>query len=695
MTCNPDLGWSACGAMTPSAESCNGQDDDCDGTTDEDVGDGLPCAITNSFGSCQGTWSCSGQGLKCSAGIPSEEICNGLDDDCDGVTDEPWRNPVSGLYDSLSACGACNSACGGAPAGASIACATEPSPHCATTCLPGFVDMDQNLANGCECLFQGAADSPDGIDQNCDGIDGDVTNVFVAKTGSDSNDGTRNFPVASIAKAQAIAVATGKHEIYVGSGVYSGSVNVVADIGMYGGYGPGFSEHDPVNFQTAIVGTVSSSGIAAGVRCQDVSGAGEFPTRLDSFLIIGPHATLLGTSAYGLLSSGCDSRVQITYCQIQSGDGAAGIPGGTGENGESGAAGGVGTAAHDVGHEGCGDDDTGAGGAGAVATCGGAGGSGGTAACPAYDEDNPPPACPAQPYLQTPAASEAGVVGGGDDVTAAAGGVGGASGADSYIDSQKGVATSCNNSKAGCNVCFVPVKPRDGVDGGDGKNGLSGTAGEGALAEKGSVLSGLWVPPSGGIGGSGQAGGGGGGGGAAGGVEVHDCALSSAKFTDVGGSGGGGGAGGCGGTGGLGGGGGGGSFAVFLIPTASGGIPQLLQNVLSSGNGGAGGAGGPAGSGGVGGLGGKGGSSGEGTQATFCTSQGGNGGAGGNAGHGGGGGGGCGGPSVLFTVVGNAVIGNNQFKTLGKGGPGGPGGPSVGAVGKSGFGGFSINSLNL
>ena len=48
------------------------------------------CSISNDNGTCAGTRTCTTEGLStCDAPIPMAESCNGLDDDCDGESDEP------------------------------------------------------------------------------------------------------------------------------------------------------------------------------------------------------------------------------------------------------------------------------------------------------------------------------------------------------------------------------------------------------------------------------------------------------------------------------------------------------------------------------------------------------------------------------------------------------------------------------
>ena len=677
-----------CDVISPQ-ETCNGIDDDCNSITDDDIDAvGEPCAVTNTFGTCAGLWLCDGKALQCSGGVPKAELCNGKDEDCDGDADEDFTS--AGAYLSLQNCGACGIQCP-LPVGlhaAATCTAPQASPGCSIGCETGWVDMGGGPQNGCECQYVGPIDQPDGFDQNCDGIDGELANgVFVAKSGADANPGTPQLPVATIGKGIELALKFTKRDVYIGGGVYPGNVDLAVGVSVFGGYGPGYTVRDTVTYQTAIVGLAPAVGPAWTVRCQGISGTGD-KTRLDGVTVLAANAKAGSESSYALLSVGCDDRLQVTYCQFLAGDGASGAVGAVGSNGASGAAGQVGLAAKDIGKPSCAAGDANAGGDGGGGACLGQktdGGSGGSAGCPAMDEDSPSPLCPNKPYLQITKVAELGASGAG-----AIGGSGGDAGADSYIDSNKGTATQCKGTIS-CNTCQVPVKPRDGQPGQAGGLATGGTAGGGGQAAAAGVLSnGLWSANSAGSGGGGGDGSGGGGGGAAGGVEVHDCATSTSAYTDIGGSGGGGGGGGCGGSGGGGGQAGGGSFALALIGAADANSPLLFGNIISGGQGGTGGGGGPGGSGGAGGAGGGGGASAEGQQKTFCTSQGGAGGAGSAGGHAGGGGGGAGGPAVLVAVAGftdvseTALSKTNVFKVSGVGGVGGYGGPAIGNSGKSG-----------
>jgi hypothetical protein len=89
------------GQVPPQAEMCNGLDDDCNGVVDDGLSLteplyppdlGLPIGAACGTGDCAGgTVICSGDGTGavCSTDLNrTPEVCNGLDNDCDGVVDD-------------------------------------------------------------------------------------------------------------------------------------------------------------------------------------------------------------------------------------------------------------------------------------------------------------------------------------------------------------------------------------------------------------------------------------------------------------------------------------------------------------------------------------------------------------------------------------------------------------------------------
>jgi len=86
-TCGPG-GLTPCDAPTPAAEVCDDSDNDCDGKTDN-LESKVACNNENEFGVCGGgSQICKDGAPACSAPVPKPEVCNSLDDDCDGKTDE-------------------------------------------------------------------------------------------------------------------------------------------------------------------------------------------------------------------------------------------------------------------------------------------------------------------------------------------------------------------------------------------------------------------------------------------------------------------------------------------------------------------------------------------------------------------------------------------------------------------------------
>ena len=144
----------------PQPESCDGQDNDCDGETDEraDLASagvaGIGCGTA--VGRCeQGIQECAAGALICDgATVPRPETCDGTDEDCDGEIDEE----SAGLCDACEAAGelgACRYGVLLCVDGTSV-CAPYPSQAEAVDC-----DL---LDNDCDGAFDEAGEAPPPLD---------------------------------------------------------------------------------------------------------------------------------------------------------------------------------------------------------------------------------------------------------------------------------------------------------------------------------------------------------------------------------------------------------------------------------------------------------------------------------------------------------------------------------------------------
>ena len=184
-TCRPERIWSVCvGQVVPSAEVCDGADNDCDGAPDDGV-EGVGAACVAGVGACarEGVTACGEGGLGCGVapGDPAPERCNGLDDDCDGATDEVFAAGVA-CEAGLGAClrqgvTACTDngelSCTAVPGAPSDEACNEVDDDC-----DGFAD--EGLAVGEPCVAGRGVCARDGVrrcgadaDVFCDGSPGD------------------------------------------------------------------------------------------------------------------------------------------------------------------------------------------------------------------------------------------------------------------------------------------------------------------------------------------------------------------------------------------------------------------------------------------------------------------------------------------------------------------------------------------
>jgi hypothetical protein len=122
-------------------ESCNGKDDDCNGTIDDPaLVNGLPCSTAFPGVCSSGTTLCVGGSQSCVAKVqPNQqvELCNNLDDNCNGQTDEMNPNPAC-TQQNPNAQYVQTWSCGGGACGISL-------------CQSGHADIDGAPGNGCEC----------------------------------------------------------------------------------------------------------------------------------------------------------------------------------------------------------------------------------------------------------------------------------------------------------------------------------------------------------------------------------------------------------------------------------------------------------------------------------------------------------------------------------------------------------------
>jgi RHS repeat-associated protein len=170
LVCGPAGDAVVCSARpgAPSAETCNGLDDDCNGVVDDGFDLGGACVVGEGICAVQGERACApdGRGTICvgEPGAAGVETCNGLDDDCDGEADEDYPDLNSGCGVGLGVC-----ASGGirvcAEDGRSTRCNGVAQAPGVETCngldddCDGLTDEDDNGEPISEVCYEGPAGS--------------------------------------------------------------------------------------------------------------------------------------------------------------------------------------------------------------------------------------------------------------------------------------------------------------------------------------------------------------------------------------------------------------------------------------------------------------------------------------------------------------------------------------------------------
>ncbi len=142
-------------AKSPSYETCNGQDDDCDGMTDETFGwVDLATGGTVAIGQPCGAGACGGGFVQCQTinqaicstiSKAGKDICNGQDDDCDGQTDETACDDNDACTSDL-----CNAVAAACDHTAAVSC-DDGNPCTADSCDKATAACDHTLTAGTSC----------------------------------------------------------------------------------------------------------------------------------------------------------------------------------------------------------------------------------------------------------------------------------------------------------------------------------------------------------------------------------------------------------------------------------------------------------------------------------------------------------------------------------------------------------------
>ncbi len=160
--CEPGIsncvaGAIACeGMIGPVPEECNALDDDCNGLTDDLEDSGTPCGSDE--GECQaGTLQCLDGRVQCVGGRgPTPELCDCLDNDCDGETDEGAECGGGASCIDCTCVVPCDPGIEmSCPSGRVCECGVDPENPTTCFCMPETEECGDDVCNACENCVDG------------------------------------------------------------------------------------------------------------------------------------------------------------------------------------------------------------------------------------------------------------------------------------------------------------------------------------------------------------------------------------------------------------------------------------------------------------------------------------------------------------------------------------------------------------
>jgi MYXO-CTERM domain-containing protein len=152
LKCEGKQGWVCAAPKPPAPEACDGVDNDCNGKIDDGTIADVGKACGSNVGACKpGALACKNGVLACLGALgPTLEVCDAIDNDCNGKTDD------------------------GIPSGGSCAMPYDavafPGDRTKAPCQPGFLSCDGNGQWQCIGGVGPKAEACNGIDDDCDGV---------------------------------------------------------------------------------------------------------------------------------------------------------------------------------------------------------------------------------------------------------------------------------------------------------------------------------------------------------------------------------------------------------------------------------------------------------------------------------------------------------------------------------------------